>query len=38
VKTVMAGGETVVEGGRHRSRSAIEARYKQVMAKMASSS
>ncbi len=32
VKTVMAGGETVVQGGRHRNRPAIEARYKRIMA------
>ena len=32
VKTVIAGGETMVEGGRHRLRPAIEARYRQVIA------
>jgi formimidoylglutamate deiminase len=32
VKTVLVGGETVVDGGRHRGRSKIEARYKRVLA------
>ena len=35
VKTVLAGGETVVEAGRHRLRPAIEARYKRVIADLA---
>ena len=32
VKTVLVGGEAVVEAGRHRGREAIEARYKSVVA------
>ena len=35
VKTVLVGGETLVEAGRHRMRPAIEARYKTVVAKLA---
>ena len=34
VKTVLVGGETVVDGGRHRVREAIEARYKRVVASL----
>ena len=34
VKTVLVGGETVVDGGRHRAREAIEARYKRVVASL----
>jgi len=34
VKTVLAGGATVVEAGRHRMRSAIEARYRATLAKV----
>ena len=34
VKTVLAGGEIVVEAGRHRMRPAIEARYKMVIANL----
>jgi formiminoglutamate deiminase len=34
VKTVLVGGETVVEAGRHRMRPAIEARFKAVVAKL----
>jgi formiminoglutamate deiminase len=34
VKTVLVGGETVVEAGRHRGREAIEARYKRVVASL----
>lgn len=34
VKTVLAGGEIVVEAGRHRMRPAIEARYKRVIANL----
>lgn len=35
VKTVLVGGETVVEAGRHRMRTAIEARFKTAVAKLA---
>jgi cytosine/adenosine deaminase-related metal-dependent hydrolase len=35
VTTVLVGGEVVVEAGRHRARSAIEARYKQVLSRLA---
>ena len=34
VTTVLAGGETVVEAGRHRLRPQIEARYKAVVARI----
>lgn len=34
VKTVLIGGKTVVEGGRHRMRTAIETRYKRVIANL----
>jgi cytosine/adenosine deaminase-related metal-dependent hydrolase len=34
VKTVLVGGEAVVEAGRHTARPAIEARYKDVVAKL----
>ncbi len=34
VKTVLVGGETVVDAGRHRMRSAIETRYKRVLANL----
>jgi formiminoglutamate deiminase len=34
VKTVLAGGETVVDAGRHKIRSAIEERYKDVTARL----
>jgi formiminoglutamate deiminase len=34
VKAVLVGGETVVEAGRHTARPAIEARYKDVVAKL----
>jgi formiminoglutamate deiminase len=34
VRTVLAGGEVVVEAGRHRRRPGIEARYKRVVAKI----
>jgi formimidoylglutamate deiminase len=34
VKTVLVGGQIVVEGGRHRMRPAIEARYKRIMANL----
>ena len=36
VKTVLVGGEIVVEAGRHRMRPAIEARYKRVIANLLS--
>jgi formimidoylglutamate deiminase len=35
VKSVLAGGETVAEAGRHKMRPTIEARYKTVLAKLA---
>jgi cytosine/adenosine deaminase-related metal-dependent hydrolase len=35
VKAVLVGGDTVVEGGRHAMRPAIEARFKAVVAKLA---
>ena len=34
VKTVLVGGENVVEDGRHKKRPAIEARYKLVIANL----
>jgi formimidoylglutamate deiminase len=34
VKTVLVGGETFVDGGRHRAREAIEARYRRVVASL----
>jgi formimidoylglutamate deiminase len=34
VKSVLVGGETIVESGRHRMRSTIEARYKRVIANL----
>jgi formimidoylglutamate deiminase len=34
VKTVLVGGETIVDGGRHRAREAIEARYRRVVASL----
>jgi cytosine/adenosine deaminase-related metal-dependent hydrolase len=34
VKTVLVGGETVVEGGHHRMRPAIEARYRRAVANL----
>jgi formiminoglutamate deiminase len=37
VTTVLAGGETVVEAGRHRLRSQIEAKYKAVVARIGAS-
>jgi formimidoylglutamate deiminase len=36
VKAVLVGGETVVEAGRHRGRADIEARYRRVVANLAS--
>jgi formimidoylglutamate deiminase len=35
IKTVLVGGETVVEAGRHKTRPAIEARFKAAIAKLA---
>jgi formiminoglutamate deiminase len=34
IGSVLAGGERVVEGGRHRSRAAIDSRYRQVLARL----
>jgi cytosine/adenosine deaminase-related metal-dependent hydrolase len=34
VKTVLVGGEPLVEAGRHTARPRIEARYKEVVAKL----
>jgi cytosine/adenosine deaminase-related metal-dependent hydrolase len=34
VKTVLAGGDTVVEGGRHKSREAIAARYESTLSRL----
>ena len=34
MKTVLAGGETVVDAGRHKARPAIEARYTTTLARL----